>query len=55
MSASSLIFTFIFVVPFIAFLVWLMRQDKRKGGVGLIVLAVMIVAVYIYMYYNKIL
>ncbi|OCX51899.1 hypothetical protein BEL04_18015 [Mucilaginibacter sp. PPCGB 2223] len=53
MSASSLIFISIFVVPLVVFLVWLMRQDKRKGGVGLIILAIIIIAVYLYMYYQQ--
>jgi len=53
MGTPSLIFIGIFVVPLIAFLIWLMRQDKRKGGVGLIVLAIIIIVVYIYMYNQK--
>lgn len=53
MSTPSLIFIGIFVVPLIAFLIWLMRQDKRKGGIGLIILAIIIIAVYIYMYYQQ--
>ena len=32
-----------------------MRQDKKKGWAGLIVLAVMIIGVYAYMYYTKVL
>ena len=35
------------------FLVWLMRQDKKKGWVGLIVLVILIIVVYIYMYYQQ--
>jgi K+ transporter len=38
MTPVSLIFWAIFVLPLIAFLVWVMRQDKRKGKMGLIVL-----------------
>jgi amino acid permease len=50
MSVPSLIFWAVFVLPLVAFLVWLMRQDKRKGVTGLIVLAVMVIGVIIYMY-----
>jgi len=53
MSTPSLIFIGIFVVPLIVFLIWLMRQDKRKGTVGLIILAIIIIVVYIYMYYQQ--
>jgi membrane-bound metal-dependent hydrolase YbcI (DUF457 family) len=49
-NAASLIFWAIFVVPLVAFLIWLMRQDKRKGITGLVVLGVMVVGVIIYMY-----
>jgi hypothetical protein len=47
MTTASYIFWAIFVLPLIAFLVWIMRQDKRKGKLGLIVLGVII-----YMYWN---
>ncbi|MBD1364937.1 hypothetical protein IDJ77_14035 [Mucilaginibacter sp. ZT4R22] len=52
MTPASLIFWAIFVLPLIAFLVWIMRQDKRKGKLGLIVLTVIVVGVIIYMYWN---
>ncbi|RWY55643.1 hypothetical protein [Mucilaginibacter gilvus] len=52
MTAASLIFWAIFVLPLIAFLVWVMRQDKRKGKLGLIVLAIIVVGVIVYMYWN---
>jgi cbb3-type cytochrome oxidase subunit 3 len=52
MTTASYIFWAIFVLPLIAFLVWIMRQDKRKGKLGLIVLAVIVVGVIIYMYWN---
>jgi cbb3-type cytochrome oxidase subunit 3 len=52
MTPVSLIFWAIFVLPLIAFLVWVMRQDKRKGKMGLIVLAVIVVGVIVYMYWN---
>ncbi len=37
-------------MPFIAFLIWLMRQDKRKGVTGLIILAVIVIGGIVYMY-----
>jgi len=50
MSILSAVFWAIFVVPFVIFLIWLMRQDKRKGSIGLIVLALMVIGGIIYMY-----
>ena len=50
MPIASLIFWAVFVVPFVIFLIWLMRQDKRKGVTGLVVLAIMVVGVIVYMY-----
>jgi cbb3-type cytochrome oxidase subunit 3 len=52
MNAASIIFWLVFVLPFVAFLVWLMRQDKRKGKNGLIVLAIIVVVVIVYMYWK---
>lgn len=52
MSIPSLIFWVIFVVPLVAFLVWVMRQDKRKGKTGLIVLIVTVVVCIAYMYWK---
>ncbi|WP_214072721.1 hypothetical protein [Mucilaginibacter sp. dw_454] len=48
MSAPSLIFWIIFVVPMVAFLIWVMRQDKRKGWIGLIVLAALVIGAVVY-------
>jgi uncharacterized membrane protein YwaF len=50
MPFASIIFWLVFVVPLVAFLVWLMRQDKRKGKTGLFVLIVMVVVAIVYMY-----
>lgn len=52
MSIPSLIFWAVFVLPLVAFLVWLIRQDKnRKMGVtGLVILAVMVIVAVVYMY-----
>ncbi|WP_345104666.1 hypothetical protein [Mucilaginibacter panaciglaebae] len=48
MTGPSLIFWIIFVIPLVAFLIWLMRQDKRKGWIGLVVLAVIVVGAVVY-------
>jgi hypothetical protein len=48
MTAPSLIFWGIFVLPLIAFLIWLVRQDKKQGWIGLIVLAFIIIGAITY-------
>ncbi|MBC7400410.1 MAG: hypothetical protein H7289_10725 [Mucilaginibacter sp.] len=48
MTAPSLIFWTIFVLPLVAFLIWLMRQDKRSGWIGLIVLAITVIGAIVY-------
>jgi hypothetical protein len=50
MTIASIIFWLVFIIPLVVFLVWLMRQDKRKGKTGLIVLAIMVVGGIVYMY-----
>ncbi len=50
MNFPSLIFWAIFVLPLVALLIWVMRQDKRKGKLGLFVLAVIVIGGIIYMY-----
>ncbi|TFF37906.1 hypothetical protein [Mucilaginibacter psychrotolerans] len=52
MTAASYIFWAIFVLPLIAFLVWVLRQDKRNGKIGLYVLAAIVIGVIIYMYWR---
>ncbi len=52
MSLPSLIFWVVFIIPLVAFLIWLMRQDKRQGKTGLIVLAVMVIGGILYMYWR---
>lgn len=44
MSTTGLIFFGIFALPLVAFLVWVMRQDKHKGYIGIIILAVLVIA-----------
>jgi uncharacterized RDD family membrane protein YckC len=53
MTGPNLIFWVIFVIPLVAFLVWLMRQDKRKGKIGLIVLAVIVISAVVYTIVKK--
>ncbi|RVT96485.1 hypothetical protein EOD41_20160 [Mucilaginibacter limnophilus] len=50
MSFPALVFWAIFVIPLIVFLIWVMKQDKRKGKTGLIILAILVIGVIIYMY-----
>ena len=50
MNIPSLIFWVVFALPLVAFLVWVMRQDKRKGVIGLIVLAILVIVGIVYMY-----
>lgn len=53
MNAATYIFWAIFVIPLIVFLYWVMRQDKRKGKIGIIVLVILVVGVIVYMYFKK--
>jgi hypothetical protein len=50
LSFPSLIFFLVFLLPLVAFLIWLMRQDKRKGIVGLIVVAIIVIGGIVWMY-----
>jgi len=50
MSIPSLIFWMIFVLPLVALLIWVMRQDKRKGITGLVILIITVVVAIVYMY-----
>ncbi len=43
MGATSVLFFIIFFVPLVALLIWIMRQDKRKGRLGLLVLGLMVI------------
>jgi hypothetical protein len=49
-SIPSLIFWSVFVLPLVVFLIWLMRQDKRKGVTGIIVVAIIVIAAIVWMY-----
>jgi len=50
MGIASFIFWAIFVLPLVAFLIWLMQQDKKKGVTGLFVLILGVIGAIIYMY-----
>jgi cbb3-type cytochrome oxidase subunit 3 len=52
MNFASIVFYLVFLIPLVAFFVWLMRQDKRNGRKGLIVLAVMVIGGIIWMYWK---
>lgn len=53
MSIPSIIFYSVFVLPLVAFLIWLMRQDKRKGITGIIVVVILVVAGIVYTYLTR--
>lgn len=50
MGAASIIFFLIFLIPLTGFLIWVMRQDKRKGKTGLFILGLIVVAGVWFMY-----
>lgn len=49
----SIIFFSIFLLPLVAFLIWLMRQDKRKGVVGIVIVAILVVIGLVYTFVTK--
>ncbi|SHF07473.1 hypothetical protein [Pedobacter caeni] len=51
MSATSFIFFGLMLIPFIAFIVWLIKQDKKRNYLGLaVLLAAIVVAVIVAIY-----
>lgn len=52
MTLPSLIFWLVFALPLVGILVYIMRQDKRKGASGLVVLAIIVVIAVVYMYWR---
>ena len=51
MTSMSFVFIGLIVVPFAVFIIWLMRQDKRKNYLGLaILLAAILAAVMVAIY-----
>lgn len=54
MSFGSVIFFLVFFIPLVIFIIWMMRQDKRRGNIGLIVLGIMvIIGVYVVYLMNQ--
>ncbi|MET3114819.1 putative membrane protein YqjE [Pedobacter sp. CG_S7] len=58
MNSMSFLFIGLMLVPFTIFLIWLMRQDKKKNYLGMAVLliailATVIVAIYVDAKYMK--
>lgn len=43
MTGASWFFIFIFAIPLIAFLFWLMKQDRRKGIWGIVIVALLVI------------
>ena len=43
MTDASWFFILIFAIPLIAFLFWLMKQDRRKGIWGVIIVALLVI------------
>lgn len=52
MSIPSIIFWSVFVLPLVAFFIWLMRQDRRKGATGLLILAIIVIGAIVWMYWK---
>ena len=48
MSALSIIFIIVFVLPLLGFMIWLVLQDKQKGKKALIALALSIVYYFVW-------
>jgi len=49
--SMSLFFLILIVIPFIGFIIWLLRQDKRKNYLGIIVLmAAILAAIFVAIY-----
>ncbi len=53
MLGPNIIFFGIFLLPLVVFLVWLMRQDKRKGTAGIILVAILVVLGITYTYLTR--
>jgi hypothetical protein len=48
MSTMSFVFFGMMLIPFILFLIWLVKQDKKKNYIGLTILAAaIIIAAYV--------
>jgi hypothetical protein len=49
-DTPSIIFFSVFLLPLVAFLIWLMRQDKRKGITGIVIVVILVVGGVVYTY-----
>lgn len=48
MNSMSFLFFGLMLIPFVLFLIWLVKQDKRKNYIGLAVLVIAIlIAAYV--------
>jgi len=43
MTGASWFFILIFAIPLIVFLIWLMKQDRRKGIWGIIIVTLLVI------------
>lgn len=43
MTGASWFFILIFAIPLIAFLFWLMKQDRRKGIWGIVIMVLLVI------------
>lgn len=43
MSSTSLLFFGLMLIPFVLFIIWLIKQDKKKNYIGLAVLVAAII------------
>ncbi len=54
MVTMSLVFFGLMLIPLIIFLVWIIRKDKHKSYLGLIILAIMtVITAYIIVNFDK--
>ena len=53
MLGPNIIFFLIFLLPLVVFLVWLMRQDRRKGTVGIIIVSILVVIGVVYTFLTR--
>lgn len=47
MISTSWFFFLIFAIPLVAFLIWMMKQDKRRGWLGIILVVIMVLVALI--------
>jgi len=54
MTTMSFVFFGLMLIPLIVFLVWVIRKDRHKNYIGLIVLAIMtVITAYIIVTFDK--